>query len=82
VSVQEQLKKDTVRMDYLESEPMDKAGVLFRRNVRITRQTIDEAIVATGAQNDAVRPICTRVGCGFIGKVALCPECPDIAAIK
>jgi hypothetical protein len=39
-------KKDTARMDHLENEPMDQTGTLFRKNMKITRQTIDAAIAA------------------------------------
>ena len=39
-------RNDKARMDHLENEPMDKQGTLFRRNTKITRQTIDDAMIA------------------------------------
>lgn len=40
----DKLRKDAARMDYLENEPMDQQGALFRKNTRITRHTIDDAM--------------------------------------
>jgi len=48
-------RKDKARMDYLESEPMDQTGTLFRKNMKITRQTIDAAM-ATDHNENSVHP--------------------------
>lgn len=51
------LKADKARMDYLEAEPMNQPGTLFRRNMRITRTAIDDFMAIDGVsgrqeQND------------------------------